>query len=97
MNMLHQVFWLMVNLRILGHDPALPSEHESLIEYIVTLQLQYSRACSNMGSYRRSDATAIAEKVIQLLGPIHAAAPLPHRLLVLLHRSRGVKPPQRWS
>jgi hypothetical protein len=86
MTVFQQVLWMFVNLRALGEQPRWPLSQESLIQYAVALELQYSRICSRLGAERRRDATAIASQIIGLLGLTEAAEPLPPRLLVLLER-----------
>jgi hypothetical protein len=73
-----------VNLRVLGKQPRLPLSGESLIQYAAALEIQYSRICTHLGTRRRRDASAIALRVIDLLGLIEAAEPLPSRLLIML-------------
>jgi hypothetical protein len=63
---------------------ALP--RESLIQYAVALELQYSRICMSVGTARRREAADIAWRIVGLLGLTQAAEPLPHRLLILLER-----------
>lgn len=59
---------------------------ESLIQYAVALELQYSRICMRAGTARRREAADIAWGTVGLLGLIEAAEPLPRRLLILLER-----------
>jgi hypothetical protein len=81
-----QVLWMFVNIRLLGKQPRPPLPGESLIEYAVALQLQYSRICGQLGTERRREAAAIAWRIVKLIGLTEAAEPLPARLLVLLER-----------
>lgn len=84
MTVFQQVLWMFVNLRVLGEQPTFPLSQESLIQYAVALELQYSRLCSRLSTDHRRDAIAIASQIIGLLGLTEAAEPLPPRLLVLL-------------
>ena len=77
---------MFVNIRVLGKQPRLPLPRESLIQYAVALQLQYSCICTQLGMDRRRKAAAIAWRIVGLLGLTEAAEPLPPRLLVLLER-----------
>ena len=86
MTAFQQVLWMFVNIRVLGKQPRLPLPRESLIQYAVALELQYSRICMRVGTPRRREAAAIAWRIVGLLGLIEAAEPLPRRLLVLLER-----------
>lgn len=84
MSVLQQVLWMYVNLRVLGKQPRLPLSGESLIQYAAALEIQYSHICTHLGTRRRRDASAIALRIIDLLGLIEAAEPLPSRLLIML-------------
>ncbi len=86
MTVFQQVLWMFVNIRVLGKQPRLPLPRESLIQYAVALELQYSRICIRVGPARRHEAAAIAWQIVGLLGLTEAAEPLPRRLLVLLER-----------
>jgi hypothetical protein len=86
MTVFQQALWTFVNIRVLGRQPRLPLPRESLIEYAVALNLQYSRICIRLGTNRRHEAAAIARRIVGLLGLTEAAEPLPRRLLVLLDR-----------
>ena len=86
MTVFQQVLWMFVNIRLLGKQPRLPLPQESLIQYAVALELQYSRICMIVGTARRREAVAIAWRIVGLLGLTEAAEPLPRRLLVLLER-----------
>jgi hypothetical protein len=86
MTVFQQVLWMIVNIRLLGKQPRLPLPQESLIQYAVALELQYSRICMRVGTARRREAAAIAWQIVGLLGLTEAAEPLPRRLLVLLER-----------
>jgi hypothetical protein len=86
MTVFQQVLWMLLNIRVLGKQPRLPLPRESLIQYAVALELQYSRICMRVGTARRHEAAAIAWRIVRLLGLIEAAEPLPPRLLVLLER-----------
>jgi hypothetical protein len=86
MTVFQQVLWMFVNIRMLGKQPRLPLPRESLIQYAVALELQYSRICMKVGTTRRREAAAIAWQIVGLLGLTEAAEPLPRRLLVLLER-----------
>jgi hypothetical protein len=86
MTVFQQVLWMLVNIRVLGKQPRLPLPRESLIQYAVALELQYSRICMRVGTVRRREAAAIAWRIVGLLGLTEAAEPLPRRLLVLLER-----------
>jgi hypothetical protein len=81
-----QVLWMFVNIRVLGKQPRLPLPRESLIQYAVALELQYSRICMRVGRARRREAAAIAWRIVGPLGLTEAAEPLPRRLLILLER-----------
>jgi hypothetical protein len=84
MTAFQQVLWMYVNLRVLGKQPRSPLSGESLIQYAAALEIQYSRICVHLGLRRRRDASAIAARIIDLLGLIEAAEPLPSRLLTML-------------
>jgi hypothetical protein len=86
MTVFQQVLWMFVNIRLLGKQPRLPLLRESMIQYAVALELQYSRICVRAGTARRREAAAIAWRIVGLLGLTGAAEPLPRRLLVLLER-----------
>jgi hypothetical protein len=86
MTVFQQVLWMFVNIRVLGKQPRLPFPRESLIQYAVALQLQYSRICMRGGTARRREAAAIAWRIVGLLGLTGAAEPLQRRLLVLRER-----------
>jgi hypothetical protein len=86
MTVFQQVLWMFVNIRVLGKQPRLPLPRESLIQYAVALELQYSRICMRVGTARRREAVAVAGRIVGLLGLTEAAEPLPPRLLVLLER-----------
>jgi hypothetical protein len=86
MTVFQQVLWMFVNIRLLGKQPRLPLPRESLIQYAVALELQYSRICVIAGTARGREAAAIAWRIVGLLGLTGAAEPLPRRLLVLLER-----------
>ena len=86
MTVFQQVLWMFVNIRVLGKQPRLPFPRESLTQYAVALQLQYSRMCMRAGTARRREAADIAWRIVGLLGLIEAAEPLPRRLLILLER-----------
>jgi hypothetical protein len=86
MTVFQQVLWMFVNIRVLGKQPRLPLARESLIQYAVALELQYSRICMRVGTARRREGAAIAWRIVGLLGLTEAAEPLPRRLLVLLER-----------
>jgi hypothetical protein len=86
MTVFQQVLWMFVNIRVLGKQPRLPLPRESLIQYAVALERQYSRICMRVGTARRREAAAIAWQIVGLLGLTEAAEPLPRRLLVLLER-----------
>ena len=86
MTVFQQVLWMFVNIRMLGKQPRLPLPRESLIQYAVALELQYSRICMSVGTARRREAAAIAWRIVGLLGLTEAAEPLPRRLLILLER-----------
>ena len=86
MTVFQQVLWMFVNIRLLGKQPRLPLLRESMIQYAVALELQYSRICMRVGPARRREAAAIAWQIVGLLGLTEAAEPLPRRLLVLLER-----------
>jgi hypothetical protein len=86
MTMFQQVLWMLVNIRLLGRQPKLPLSGESLIHYAAALEIQYSRICTHLGIARRREATAIAWRIIGLLGLTEAAEPLPPQLLGLLQR-----------
>jgi hypothetical protein len=86
MTVFQQVLWMFVNIRVLGKQPRLPLHQESLIQYAVALELQYSRMCMRAGTARRREAADIAWRIVGLLGLIEAAEPLPRRLLILLER-----------
>jgi hypothetical protein len=86
MTVFQQVLWMFVNIRVLGKHPRLPLPRESLIQYAVALQLQYSCICTQLGTARCREAAAIAWRIVGLLGLTEAAEPLPPRLLVLLER-----------
>ncbi len=86
MTVFQQVLWMFVNIRVLGKQPRLPLPRESLIQYAVALQLQYSCICTQLGMDRRREAAAIAWRIVGLLGLTEAAEPLPPRLLVLIER-----------
>ena len=86
MTVFQQVLWMFVNIRLLGKQPRLPLLRESMIQYAVALELQYSRICMRVGPARRREAAAIAWRIVALLGLTEAAEPLPRRLLVLLER-----------
>ena len=43
MTVFQQVLWMFVNIRVLGKQPRMPLPRESLIQYAVALELQYSR------------------------------------------------------
>ena len=60
MTVFQQVLWMFVNIRVLGKQPRLPFPRESLIQYAVALQLQYSRICMRAGTARRREAADIA-------------------------------------
>jgi hypothetical protein len=77
MTLFQQVLWMTVNIRVLGKEPASPLYGRSLIQYAATLQLQYSRICTQVGSSRRREGLIVANGIIQLLGLIEAAEPLP--------------------
>jgi hypothetical protein len=86
MTVFQQVLWMFVNIRVLGKQPRLPLPRESLIQYAVALELQYSRICMRVGTARRRETAAITWRIVGLLGLTEAAEPLPRRLLVLLER-----------
>jgi hypothetical protein len=86
MTVFHQILWMLVNIRMLGKQPRLPLPTESLIQYAVALELQYSRICTRLGTARRLEAAAITCQIVGLLGLTEAAEPLPTLLLVLLER-----------
>ena len=86
MTVFQQVLWMFVNIRLLGKQPRLPLLRESMIQYAVALELQYSRISMRVGTARRREAAAIAWQIVCLLGLTEAAEPLPRRLLVLLER-----------
>jgi hypothetical protein len=86
MTVFQQVLWMFVNIRVLGKQPRSPLPRESLIQYAVALELQYSRICMSVGTARRREAADIAWRIVRLLGLTQAAEPLPHRLLILLER-----------
>ena len=86
MTAFQQVLWMFVNIRVLGKQPRSPLPRESLIQYAVALELQYSQICIRVGTARRREAAAIAWRIVGLLGLTEAAEPLPRRLLVLLER-----------
>jgi hypothetical protein len=95
MTLFQQVLWMTVNIRVLGKEPASPLYGRSLIQYAATLQLQYSRICAQVGSSRRREGLIVANGIIQLLGLIEAAEPLPRHLLVLpnnLHSGPSLPP-----
>jgi hypothetical protein len=77
---------MLVNMRLLGRQPRLPLSGECLIQYAAALEIQYSRICTHLGTRRRREASAIASRIIDLLGLIEAAEPLPPRLFVMLER-----------
>lgn len=89
MTVYQQVLWMFVNIRLLGRQPRSPLSRDSLTHYAAALEIQYSRICEHLGTARRHEATAIAWKIIGLLGLIQAAEPLPPLLLVLLERHEG--------
>ena len=60
MTVFQQVLWMFVNIRLLGKQPRLPLLRESMIQYAVALELQYSRICMRVGTARRREAVAIA-------------------------------------
>jgi hypothetical protein len=91
MTVFQQVLWMFVNIRVLGKQPRLPLPRESLIQYAVALELQYSRICMRVGTARRREAAAIAWRIVGLLGLTEAAEPLPRRLLVLLERQSRLR------
>jgi hypothetical protein len=91
MTVFQQVLWMFVNIRLLGKQPK-PLLRESMIQYAVALELQYSRICMRVGTARRREAADNARQIVGLLGLTEAAEPLPRRLLVLLERqSRSVR------
>ena len=89
MTVFQQVLWMFVNIRLLGREPRLPRNQESLIHYAAVLEVQYSRICAHLGATRRRQAVAIARRIIGLLGLTEAAEPLPPLLLVLRERHEG--------
>ena len=86
MTVFQQVLWMFVNIRLLGREPRLPQDQESLIHYAAALEIQYSRICRHLGTVRRREAAEIAWGIIGLLGLAQAAEPLPPRLLGLIER-----------
>jgi hypothetical protein len=89
MTVFQQVLWMYPNIRVFGKQPRLPLPRESLMQYAVALQLQYSCICTQLGTEHCREAATIAWRIVGLLGLTEAAEPLPPRLLVLLeHQSR---------
>jgi len=85
MTVYQQVLWMLVNIRLLGRQPRLPLSGESLTHYAAALEIHYSRICAQLGTARRRESTAIAWRIVGLLGLTEAAEPLPPRLLRLLN------------
>ena len=93
MTVFQQVLWMLINIRLLGRPPKLPTSRESLIHYAAVLEIQYSRICAHLGTARRREAVTIAGKITALLGLTQAAEPLPPRLLGLLERHERARSP----
>lgn len=91
MTTFQQVLSMIVNIRLLGRQPRLPSSGESLIHYAAALEIQYSRICTHLGTARRREVATIASGIIALLGLTQAAEPLPPKLLGLLARHDRVR------
>jgi hypothetical protein len=68
MTVFQQVLWMFVNIRVLGRQPRLPLPRESLIQYAVALNLQYSRICIRLGTEHRHEAGAIARRSLAFSG-----------------------------
>jgi hypothetical protein len=83
MRVLQQVLWLFVNIRMLGGEPEAPLHIETLIDYTVALRVQYWAICRQSGFKKGCEAEALSRRIIQLLGLVDAARPLPARLLTL--------------
>jgi hypothetical protein len=81
-----QVLLMFVSIRLLGREPRLPRNQESLIHYAAALEVQHSRISARLGLTRRRRAVATARRIIGLLGLTEAAEPLPRLLLVLRER-----------
>ena len=83
MTVFQQVLWLFVNIRMLGGEPEAPLQFETLIDYTVALRVQYWAICRQSGFKKCCEAEALSRRIIQLLGLVDAARPLPPRLLTL--------------
>jgi hypothetical protein len=68
---------------MLGGEPEAPLQFETLIDYTVALRVQYWAICRQSGFKKCCEAEALSRRIIQLLGLIDAAQPLPPRLLTL--------------
>ena len=87
MTVFQQVLWLFVNIRMLGGEPEAPPQFETLTDYAVALRIQYWAICRKSGFRKCCEAENLSRGIIQLLGLVDAARPLPPRLLTLAARS----------
>ena len=83
MTLFDQILWLFVNIRMLAGEPRAPLRFDNLTDYTVALRVQYWDLCRSRGSQRYREAEALSRAIIELLGPVEAARPLPPRLLAL--------------
>jgi hypothetical protein len=72
---------------MLGGEPEMPLQSETLIDYTVALRVQYWAICRQSGFKKYYEAEALSRRIIRLLGLVDAARPLPPRLLTLATRS----------
>jgi hypothetical protein len=83
MTVFQQVLWLFVSIRMLGGEPEAPLQFETLTDYTVALRVQHWTICRQSGFKKCCEAEALSRGIIQLLGLVDAARPLPPRLLTL--------------
>jgi hypothetical protein len=83
MTVLQQVLWLFVNIRMFGGEPEAPLQFETLTDYTVALRVQYWAICRQSGFKKCCESEALSRGIIQLVGLVDAARPLPPRLLTL--------------
>ncbi|MDP9050325.1 MAG: hypothetical protein M3O31_06300 [Acidobacteriota bacterium] len=101
MTVFQQVLWLFINIRMLGGEPEAPLQFETLTDYTVALRVQYWAISRQSGFKECCEAEALSRRIIQLLGLVDAARPLPPRLLTLaagsFNQPGGPAPASVWT
>ncbi len=81
------IIWMLICLRLLGVEPAVPKPGDSLIQYAAALEIEYCQLRITAGPVACREAGELARLLIRMLGLPQAAAPLPPTLLPLLLQS----------